>query len=64
MFVDVHTTLNTPISECGKLVKVVLNSFTLSATKRLGSILYLGNWHYSPKTLALGMKVQAFGTNH
>ena len=60
-------TLNTPISECGKLVKVILNSFTLlvppkdlrSKTRKH----HLGTWQYSLKISALDMKVPALGTN-
>jgi hypothetical protein len=58
------TTLNIPISEDGKLVKVTLNSFLcyeLMPPKYSGSIVLPGTWCYSLKVPALGMKVAALG---
>ena len=50
-------TLNIPISECGKLVKVILNSlcYELVPPKDLGSIVHLGIMHLKYQHLALFM---------
>jgi hypothetical protein len=55
-------TLDIPISECGKLVRVKINeggtkslyAMKLVPPKDLGSIVYHDTWYYLLKVLALG----------
>ena len=58
------TTLKIPISEGGKLVKVILKfslCYELAPPKDSGSIVHPGSWHYSLKVSALGKKVSTLG---
>jgi hypothetical protein len=51
------------MSECGKLVKMMLN-FLYAMKLDIGSIVHPNTWHYSLKVWAFGMNVLALGTLH